>query len=95
MKPIRLYHFFEPKYNQIIREIERSKRKKVLQQSVTVFSGIGRYAIVSSDAEVDTILSKVGCHELSREMGMLKAIAQDPDVFQFCYGNKDLLTRLN
>lgn len=95
MKSIRLFHFFEQKYEHIIREIERSKRKKVLQQSVTVFAGIGRYAVLSSDEEVDRILSKAGCHELSREATMVKAIAQDPDVFQFIYGNKELATHLN
>lgn len=95
MTSIRLFHFFEPKYDRIIHEIEKSNRKSILQQSVTVFFGIGRYAILSSDAELDGILSKAGCHELSRETTMLKAIAQDPDVFKFCYGNKHLLSHLN
>jgi hypothetical protein len=95
MKSIRLFHFFETKYEHIIREIEKSNRKNILQQSVTVFSGIGRYAILSFDAEVDGILSKAGCHELSRENTMLNAIVQEPDVFQFCYGNKELLSRFN
>lgn len=95
MKNIRLFHFFEQKYEHIIREIEKSKRKNVLQQSVTVYSGIGRYAIFSGDAEMDRILSQAGCHELSGETTMLNAIAKEPEVFRFCYGNQDLALSLN
>lgn len=95
MKKIRLFHFFENKYQHIIREIERSKRRHIIQQAVSVYAGIGRYAIVSSDEEVNRILKKVGCHELSQDGTMLNAIAQEPDVFRFCYGNQELMLHLN
>lgn len=90
-----MYHFFEQKYAYIIREIEKSKRRNALQQSVMVYAGIGRYAILSGDAEVDTILNKAGCHELSQESTMLDAIINEPDVFRFCYGNQHLVMHLN
>lgn len=95
MKKIRLFHFFEQKYEHIIREIEKSKRRNILLNSVTVYAGIGRYAVLSVDEEINRILSKAGCHELSHESMMLNAIAQEPDVFRFCYGNKDLVQHLN
>ena len=95
MKNIRLFHFFEQKYTRVIREIERSKRKNILQQSVSVYAGIGRYAILSGDEEMNRILNQAGCHELSQESMMLNAIAEEPDVFRFCYGNKELLRHLN
>ena len=90
MKKIRLFHFFEPKYQHIIREIERSRRRHIIQQSVSVYTGIGRYAIVSGDDEVNRILRKAGCHELSQDGTMLAAIANEPEVFRFCYGNRAL-----
>ena len=95
MKKIKLFHFFGPKYHRIIGEIEKSKRSAVLQNAVTVYSGIGRYAALSADDEVHKILRKAGCHELSQEHVMLNAIVSDPDVFQYCYGNKDLVRHMN
>ncbi len=95
MKKIKLFHFFGPKYNHIIGEIEKSKRRQALQNAVTVYSGIGRFAALSADDEIHKILRKAGCHELSQEHSMLNAIAHDPEVFQYIYGNKDLARHLN
>ena len=95
MKKIRLFHFFGPKYRHVIGEIEKSKRRTALQNAVTVYAGIGRYAALSADEEIHKILRKAGCHELSQERTMLHAIVSDPDVFKFCYGNKDLVRHLN
>jgi lysine/ornithine N-monooxygenase len=95
MKKIKLFHFYGPKYGHVIAEIEKSKRRNILQNAVSVYSGIGRYAALSADDEIHKILRKAGCHELSQEHTMLKAIAGDPEVFQFCYGNKDLALHHN
>ena len=95
MKKIRLFHFCEKSYTHIIKEIERSKRKKILQHSLTVYAGIGRFAALSADEETSSILKRLGCHELSQESTMLNAIVREPDVFRYCYGNKDLVQHLN
>jgi len=95
MKKIKLFHFYGPKYHRVIGEIERSKRSAILQNAVAVYSGIGRYAALSADDEIHKIMRKAGCHELSQEQVMLHAIASDPDVFEYCYGNKDLMRHMN
>jgi hypothetical protein len=95
MKNIRLFHLLEPNYEQIVTEIENSKRRNILQESVTVYEGAGRYAILSSDDEIDFILSKAGCKELSKERLMVNAIATEPEVFHFHYGNKNLAEMLS
>ncbi len=94
MKSIRLFHLLEPTCDQIVAEIENSRRKNVLQQSLTVYEGAGRFAILSGDEELDRILSKAGCKELSREKLMVKAIVREPEVFQFHYGNRHLAEML-
>ena len=74
MKKIKLFHFFEQKYDHIIAEIEKSKRRLILQNAVTVYAGIGRFAALSADDEIHTILRNAGCHELSRPRAHLRRV---------------------
>ena len=92
---LKLFHLFDQNFEQIKTDIERSGRKTVLQQSISVYEGAGRFAILSNDDELDGILNKAGCKELSRESLMVRAIAREPEVFQFNYGNINLAELLN
>ena len=94
MKEVKLFHLFDKKYEQIVTAIEKSTRKNILRQSITVYNGIGRYAILSADNEINSILNKYGCMELTPDHMMIKAIAKEPDVFDFCYGNENLVSAL-